>query len=82
MKIFRSAFLIIGFLIVTLAQVKQIFAQDTLKVMYYNILNYPGSTPERIVYFRTVNQYINADVILVNEILSDEEDPIHYCRMD
>ena len=72
MKIIRSAFLIIGFLVVTLAQVEQIFAQDTLKVMYYNILNYPGSTPERIVYFRTVNQYINADVILVNEILNED----------
>jgi len=72
MKIFRSAFLIIGFLVVISAQVKQIFAQDTLKVMYYNILNYPGSTPERVNYFRTVNQYINADVILVNELLNQE----------
>ena len=47
-------------------------AQDTLEVMYYNILNYPGSTPERVEYFRIVNQYIEADIILVNEILSDE----------
>ncbi len=46
-------------------------AQDTLNVMYYNILNYPGSTASRVNYFRTVCAYTSPDVILVNEILSD-----------
>ena len=49
-----------------------ISAQDTLRVMYYNLLNYPGSTPERVEYFRTINQYIDADIILVNELINDE----------
>jgi len=40
--------------------------------MYYNILNYPGSTPERSAYFRTATQFIDADIILVNELISDE----------
>ncbi len=72
MKNFRSAFLIFGFLFVISGQFNRMVAQDTLEVMYYNILNYPGSTPERVDHFRTINQYINADVILVNEILNDE----------
>jgi len=40
--------------------------------MYYNLLNYPGNTPERVEYFRTINQYIQADIILVNELINDE----------
>ena len=46
-----------------------IYAQfDELKVMYYNILDYPDSDPGREVYFRTINQYLQADIILVNEL--------------
>jgi len=72
MQFFRSSFLIIGlFCVICLSPFKSIHAQDTLEVMYYNILNYPGSTPERVEYFRTINQYIKADIILVNEILSE-----------
>ncbi len=39
--------------------------------MYYNVLNYPGSTPGRVSYFRTTNQYIGADIILITELISD-----------
>ncbi len=49
-----------------------LMAQDTLRVMYYNILNYPGSTPERVSYFKTVNLYIQPDLLLVNELISDD----------
>ena len=41
---------------------------DTLKVMYYNVLDYPNIYPERKANFRTVNQYVKADIILVNEL--------------
>ena len=41
---------------------------DTLKIMYHNILNYPGGDPGREDYFRTINQYLKADVILINEL--------------
>ncbi|MCD4730928.1 MAG: endonuclease/exonuclease/phosphatase family protein [Bacteroidales bacterium] len=72
MQFFRSSFLIIGlFCIICLSPFKSTYAQDTLEVMYYNILNYPGSTPERVNYFKTINQYVRADIILVNEILSE-----------
>jgi PKD repeat protein len=38
--------------------------------MYYNLLDYPNSDPGREVYFRTVNQYLQADVIAVTELKS------------
>ncbi|NOX47817.1 MAG: PKD domain-containing protein [Chlorobi bacterium] len=41
---------------------------DTLKVMYYNVLDFPNIYPERKANFRTVNQYVKADIILVNEL--------------
>lgn len=41
---------------------------DTLRVMTYNTLDFPLSSAGREVYFKTVTQYLNADVILVNEL--------------
>jgi PKD repeat protein len=44
---------------------------DNLRVMYYNVLDYPFSgDPGREVNFRKVNQYLDADVILVCELKS------------
>ena len=51
---------------------KQISAQDSLRIMYYNLLNYPGSSSERVAYFRTITHYVKADILLVNELLNDE----------
>jgi|GEM_PF-2789918 len=44
---------------------------DTLTVLYYNILNYPAGSTGREAYFRTIIKYAEADLIVVNEILSD-----------
>ena len=51
----------------------QLYSQvDYLKVMYYNTLNYPdGGDPNREDNFRTVNMYVQADIILINELTSD-----------
>src|SRR3972149_10612773 len=49
-----------------------ITAQDELTVVYYNLLNYPGSTPERITYLRNIVQYIKPDLFVVNELQSDD----------
>ena len=51
--------------------VGKLLAQDTLRVMYYNILNYPGSTPERVSHFRIVNMYVGPDILLVNMLYYD-----------
>jgi len=39
--------------------------------MYYNVLNYPGSTATRVQYFRTVNRYVKPDIILITELVSN-----------
>jgi len=52
--------------------VGNLMAQDTLRVMYYNILNYPGSTAERVSHFKIVNLYVEPDILLVNELISDD----------
>ena len=43
-------------------------AQDTIKFMTYNILNYPDINTSRIAYLKTIVQHIKPDVFLVNEI--------------
>lgn len=37
-------------------------------VMYYNVLNFPGSTSERVNNFRIINQYLQPDIILITEL--------------
>jgi hypothetical protein len=44
---------------------------DTATIMYYNVLNYPGSTGSRVQYFRKINQYIKPDFIAICELVSD-----------
>jgi hypothetical protein len=44
---------------------------DTAIVMYYNVLNYPGTTGSRVQYFRQINQYVKPDLILITELVSD-----------
>lgn len=58
-------------LLAVLCQLPAMSQSDTATIMYYNILNFPGTTPERISYFRTINQYIKPDLLLVNELLSE-----------
>ncbi len=69
MQNFRSTFLMIGLVILLfIASFSPARSQDTLKVMYYNVLNFPGSTGERVIDFRTINQYIRPDIILICEL--------------
>ncbi|MDA3866000.1 MAG: hypothetical protein PF489_04530 [Salinivirgaceae bacterium] len=43
--------------------------QDTLTVMYYNILNYDVV---KLPYYKTIIGYTKADIIVLNEVASDE----------
>ncbi|MGV6861256.1 MAG: T9SS type A sorting domain-containing protein [Putridiphycobacter sp.] len=45
--------------------------RDTLVIMAYNVLNYPGSTANRWTDFRTIVQYAQPDIILCNEMVSN-----------
>lgn len=44
--------------------------QDTLRVMYYNLLNFPGDSPERITDLRVILNYAKPDILVVNEVTS------------
>ena len=44
-----------------------LLARDTLRVASYNILNYNGY--DRTLYFNTITQAIDADIIIVQEMI-------------
>lgn len=54
---------------ITLASVTS-YAQDTLRVVTYNLLKYPSSTPQRADTLRKIVQYAKPDVMIVNELES------------
>ena len=45
--------------------------RDTLVIMAYNVLNYPGSTAARWADFRTIVKYVQPDIILCNEMVNN-----------
>ncbi|MBS1494061.1 MAG: T9SS type A sorting domain-containing protein [Bacteroidetes bacterium] len=45
-----------------------IFAQDTIKIMAWNLLGYKAAPSSRDQYFRKVIKAVNPDIIVVNEI--------------
>lgn len=49
-----------------------VFGQDTLTVMTYNLLNYNTADPSRDNYFRTVVQAAAPDILVAQEITSQE----------
>lgn len=57
-------------LILCLALPVRIFSQDTLTVMYYNLLKFPNVNAARISYLETVVQYIKPDILVVCELTS------------
>ena len=49
----------------------EVRSQDTLSVMTYNVLNFPGSTgADRISSFRVVLDQFRPDILVVSEMLS------------
>ncbi len=47
------------------------YAQDTIRIMYYNILNFPGEEPDRVDELRKIVAYSKPDVLVVNELLTE-----------
>lgn len=47
------------------------YGQDTLRIMYFNLLNFPSNDANRYVYQRTFLQYAQPDVFVVNELDSE-----------
>ena len=46
------------------------FSQDTLKVTYYNLLNFPSSQQDRIDTLGKILDFIKPDIFVVNELTS------------
>ncbi len=44
------------------------FGQDTIRVMYYNILKFPTDYPEKVDTLRKIIQYVQPDLFLVQEL--------------
>lgn len=43
-------------------------AQDSLKIMYHNMLNFPGTTPDRADSLRSIISYVDPDVYAICEL--------------
>ena len=50
-----------------------LYPQDTLSIMTYNVLNFPGSTPERVIDFRKVLDEYRPDILVVSEMQTESD---------
>lgn len=62
----------IVFLLALLFGTFPVNGQDTIRVMYYNLLNFPGESPDRVVELRQIVGYAQPDVLVVCELQSEE----------
>ena len=46
------------------------YAQDTVKITYYNLLNFPAAQQDRTDTLKKVLDYIQPDIFVVNELTS------------
>ena len=46
------------------------FSQDTFKITYYNLLNFPSSQQDRVDTLKKILDYIQPDIFVVNELTS------------
>jgi len=66
------------FFLITLLIINAVTAQDIVKIMAYNILNYEYTDTSRHQYYRTVLQNSNPDILVVEEIFS--QTAVNYIR--
>ena len=76
-KKFRS-FLSIMALIFLLFLNNNVFSQDTIKIMTYNLLNFTEGSNNRTDYFKTVIEYVNPDILVVQEMVSQQASDLFY----
>lgn len=60
----KKFFSILGFLLISVS----VFSQDTLTVMTYNILNYPGTSSTRYNDLKVIVQYTKPDIFICSEL--------------
>ncbi len=67
MKLSKKLFGTLAALIITFSGSAQ---EDTISVMYYNLLKFPNINSSRITYLETVVQYMKPDIFVVCELTS------------
>ena len=65
----KSLFRLIWILNILFSQ-EVFIAQDTLKVTYYNLLNFPSQQQDRVDTLKKILDFIKPDIFLVNELTS------------
>ena len=63
MRLFLSISLIILINVV-------LIAQDSVKITYYNLLDFPAAQQDRIDTLKKVLDFVNPDIFVVNELTS------------
>ena len=63
MRLFLSIFSILLVYAVTIAQ-------DSIKITYYNLLDFPAAQQDRIDTLKKVLDYVKPDIFVVNELTS------------
>ena len=66
-------FFLMGFVTLTMA-----VSQTTVKIVTYNLLNFTETTASRAPYFKTVADYINPDILVIQEVVSQTAVDIFY----
>jgi len=49
-----------------------VFPQDTITIMTYKLLNFTDNSNNRTDYFKTVIEYVNPDILVVQEMISQQ----------
>lgn len=57
-------------LITTTILLSVAYGQETVSIMYYNLLKFPNTNSSRITYLKTIVQYVKPDIFVVNELTS------------
>jgi hypothetical protein len=55
-----------------------VFSQDTITIMTYNLLNFTENSNNRTDYFKTVIDFVNPDILVVQEIVSQQASDLFY----
>jgi hypothetical protein len=69
-KIYRGIIVAVSLMIHTIISNTLLAQQDTIRVVHYSLLKYPGTTPERADSIRIILDYLKPDILCVTELLT------------
>jgi endonuclease/exonuclease/phosphatase family metal-dependent hydrolase len=69
-KIYGGIIVAVSLMIHTIISNTLLAQQDTIRVVHYSLLKYPGTTPERADSIRIILDYLKPDILCVTELLT------------